>query len=78
MKDGLPQSREDILTAEILKLRKALATLISCAGRSPEGPAWATPEAKRRNREMLDKAIDNACDCFPPDYNGLEEIAASN
>jgi hypothetical protein len=66
------------LAAENAKLRKALAGLIPWAGESPEGPAWATSKAKQRNTAMFNKAIKDACDCFPEDYNGVREIAESN
>lgn len=51
------------------KLRSALEGLICWAGETPDGPSWATPDAKKRNREMFEKALDEACDCFPENYN---------
>lgn len=71
-------SRLQRLAAENAKLRKALAGIIPWAGELPEGPSWATPEAKNRNRAMFNKALEDACDCFPEDYNGFQEIAESN
>lgn len=66
------------LREENAKLRKALAGLIPWAGESPYGPTWATTDAKRRNKAMFDQAFQNACNCFPEDYNGLRELAESN
>ncbi len=71
-------SRVNRLKAENAKLRNALAGLIPWAGESPVGPEWAADEAKRRNRAMFEKALKDACDCFPDDYNGQKEIAESN
>jgi len=56
----------------IRELEQALANLIPWAGESPEGPSWATPEAKARNREMCEKAIQDACDCFPEKFDSRE------
>lgn len=61
------------LIAENQKLKTALAALIPWAGESPDGPDWATPEAKVRNRSMFEEALENACNCFPENYNGLNE-----
>lgn len=59
---------EDLMV-ENQKLRDALAGLVPWAGSLPEGPDWATPEAKARNRAMFEKALDDACKCFPDDYD---------
>lgn len=59
------------LTAENHKLKNALSGLICWAGQPPDGPLWATPEAKERNREMFEAALTEASDCFPEDYNEL-------
>ena len=68
----------EILAAENRKLKKALADLIPWAGIIPDGPLWATPEAKDRNRKMFADALEAACACFPENYNSLQEIADSN
>lgn len=60
------------------KLKKALADLIPWAGILPEGPDWATPEAKAKNRQAFESALEAACACFPEDYNSIQEIADSN
>jgi hypothetical protein len=60
MGDSAPLKREQKLQAEIDRLRRALEALIPWAGLAPEGPSWATPEAKQRNREMFNKAIADA------------------
>jgi hypothetical protein len=46
------------------KLRNALEGLICWIGESPEGPAWATPESRARNRAMFDEAMVSALKCF--------------
>jgi len=69
---------EKRLIDENRKLRAALEALLCAATRPIEGPSWATPEAKRRNREMYEKAVSDAFECFPEGYNGLEEMARSN
>ena len=70
------------LAAENKKLRRALSRLICWAGCSPDGAPWATPEAKQRNREMFEKALMDANECFPENFNGFVdeavEDAASN
>lgn len=71
-------SRLNRLKAEYGKLRRALAGVIPWVGESAEGPSWATPEAKARNRAMCERALQEACACFPDDYNGLRELAESN
>ena len=70
----LPNDQFQKLLADNVKLKKALAALIPWAGESPEGPDWATPEAKAKNKGMFDEALENACDCFPPGYNSMQEI----
>ena len=72
------QNSTERLIAENRKLRRALEHLIPWAGILAEGPAWATPEAKERNYKACEKAIDDACKCFPEDYNALENIVLSN
>jgi hypothetical protein len=74
----MSNNRHDKLVSENHQLRKALAGLIPWAGELPDGPDWATPEAKSRNRAMFEVALENACNCFPPDYNGFQEMAESN
>lgn len=71
------------LEADNQKLRSALSGLIACTGGyldgvPPEGPAWATPEAKARNRASCERAIEDACACFPSGYNGFLERLSSN
>lgn len=61
------------IMAENQKLTNALAALIPWAEKSPEGPDWVTPEAKARNRAMCEKALSDACKCFPDDYNNSVE-----
>jgi hypothetical protein len=78
MNNNRQLTAEQKLQAEVHRLRSALAGLIPWAGLSPEGPAWATPEAKQRNRQMFEKAFDDACECFPEGYNGLDEMVRSN
>jgi hypothetical protein len=55
---------------KIKRLKAALSRLMCWAGESPDGPEWATPEAKARNRDMFNRAFQNACDCFPKVYVG--------
>jgi hypothetical protein len=70
---------EQRLLEENRKLRSALAALL-CAATCPiEGPSWATADAKRRNREMYESAVDSAFECFPDGgYNASGELARSN
>ena len=58
------------IIAENTKLKNALSRLIPWAGESPEGPTWATPQAKDKNRAMFDEALKDAHACFPENYNG--------
>jgi hypothetical protein len=74
----MPAKRDNPLSVENAKLSKALAGLIPWVGEPAEGPSWATPEAKARNRAMCEKALEEACACFPGDYNGFREQAESN
>jgi hypothetical protein len=69
---------EDPLAVEIAKLRKALAGVIPWVGFPAEGPSWATPDAKARNKAMCEKALQEACACFPDDYNGFREQLNAN
>lgn len=65
--------------AIIGKFESALCGLIPWAGERPDGPPWAAPEAKARNREQFETAFRNACACFPEDYNGfLDELPTSS
>jgi len=68
----------ELIAAENQKLKKALAALIPWAGHPADGPSWATPEAKARNKAMCDEAIADACACFPADYNECQEIVKAN
>lgn len=71
-------TKRQSLIAEIYKLRRALSALICWAGESPDGPEWATPEAKARNRAMFEKALNDASECFPEGYNSLDDMIESN
>jgi hypothetical protein len=51
------------------RLRAALEGLICWIGEPPDGPSWASPEAKQRNRRMFDAAMRRALDCFPTHHN---------
>jgi hypothetical protein len=63
----------ETLIAENKKLKAALSRLIPWAGVSADSPDWATPEAKLRNRQMCEEAIENASNCFPENYNGFTD-----
>ena len=64
--ENAPQGISEVeAMADNQKLKNALAALIPWAGEPPEGPAWATPEARARNRAMFEKAFSNECGCFP-------------
>lgn len=63
------------LAEENIKLRRALAALIPWAGQAPDGPEWATPEARDKNRAMFEAALNSACSCFPPNFNSMQDIA---
>jgi hypothetical protein len=52
------------LKTENAKLREALAAAIPWIGQPAESPAWATSEAKARNRENADWAFQLATNCF--------------
>ncbi|MCH8830268.1 MAG: hypothetical protein IID45_11890 [Planctomycetes bacterium] len=67
-----------VLRADNEKLRNALKGLIPWAGEHPHGPGWATSEAKARNCQMFERALQDACDCFPEDHNGAREAISSN
>lgn len=71
-------SRENRLKADNDKLRRALARVIPWVGMPAEGPSWATPEAKARNRDMCEKAFREACSCFPEDYNSIRSLTEQN
>ncbi len=47
------------------QLRDALAALIPWAEELPVGLQWYEIEARDRHRAMRQKAIDDACHCFP-------------
>ena len=55
----------ETLQDENAKLKAALARLNPWAGESRDGPDWATPEAKTRNRAKFEHALNAACECFP-------------
>jgi hypothetical protein len=65
----------DPFSAQIKKLRRALAGLICWAGESPDGPAWASQDAKRRNREMFEAALRAAVECFPEGHISSDDDA---
>ena len=58
----------DSLRSENKRLRDALSGLMPWVGCLPDGPPWATPKAKARNREMFDEAFSMAQQCLkePP------------
>jgi hypothetical protein len=56
------------LLDENKKLKLALESIICWAGESPDGPEWATPEAKQKNRAMFEAALQAACECFQDSY----------
>lgn len=62
--------KADSLVAENEKLKRSLLLAIPWIGESMEGPAWATPEAKQKNRAMCERAIEAAMACFPAPENG--------
>jgi hypothetical protein len=66
------------LKEENAKLREALAAVIPWVGEPAQGPSWATPEAKQRNKTMCEKVLNEACACFPDDYNGFRELVEAN
>lgn len=66
------------LREENEKLKAALSQLICWAGHPAEGPSWATSEAKSRNKAMCEEAVQEACSCFPDDYDGFREALLSN
>jgi hypothetical protein len=49
-------------------LREALAGIIPWAGEMPEGPSWATSEAKQRNHKAFEEALQGAVKCFPANH----------
>lgn len=61
------------LTAQNNKLLRALSGLMCWAGCSPDGPSGATPEAKKRNREMYEEAVREASSCFPEHFGGFHD-----
>jgi hypothetical protein len=56
------------LKSELERLRNAMSRLMPWAGESPEGPSWATPEAKAKNRQEFEAAFTEATECFPEDW----------
>lgn len=64
-KSGPGEPSYNTLVKRIARLERALAGAIPWIGMVSEGPAWATPDAKRRNSEMAEKALADACNCFP-------------
>ncbi len=55
----------EAVAAENKKLKRALLLAIPWIGQNIEGPAWATPEARWKNRAMCEEALEAAMDCFP-------------
>lgn len=68
-----PQNHADPLVSQNRRLRRALSALICWAGESPDGPSWATPEAKKRNRAMFEAALTAAYECFPLVYDSRDD-----
>ena len=52
------------LKAENLQLKRALLLAVPWIGECPDGPEWATPDAKARNRAMCEETFDAAAACF--------------
>lgn len=65
------------LVAENKKLQKALSRLLCWAGCSPDGPSWATPAARARNREMFEQAVRDANECLPEGVTPPDEDGAT-
>ena len=74
----VPKELYDKVVAENHKLRDALAGVIPWVGEPAEGPSWATKDAKANNREMCERALDRACECFPEDYDSGRDMAERN
>ena len=71
-------TNEKKLLEQNKRLRSALAGLIPWAGEKPDGPGWATEDAKNRNIKMFESALNAACECFDEDHGSSRSIAASN
>jgi hypothetical protein len=67
MSDELLAKQIEILKAENKKLKLALLLAIPWIGEPAEGPDWATPEAKKKNRAMSDDAFEVATSFFEVD-----------
>jgi hypothetical protein len=65
------QNQIETLKSENKKLKLALLLAIPWIGEPAEGPEWATPEAKEKNRAMSDCAFKAATSFFP---NGSDEF----
>jgi hypothetical protein len=65
------------LSVENKRLKNALYDLLCWVDPNPEGPSWATPEARARNREMCESAVAAAYSCLPENYDrfGVEVSA---
>lgn len=70
----MPAQSVTFLAAENKKLRMALSRLIPWVGILPDGPSWATTEAKVRNREACAKALSDADECFPENFNATTDF----
>ena len=60
MQDDLMPDQIETLKDENAKLKQALLLAIPWIGEPEEGPEWATPEAKNKNRAMCEHAFDVA------------------
>ncbi len=58
------------------RLEAALLQAIPWIGHGKNEPSWATPEAAQRNREMCEKAFNDATDCFP-DQESIENARSA-
>ena len=67
----------DESVAENEKLLLVLDQVIPWIGASPDGPPWATPGAKARNRAMCEEALMAATNCFPEFYCGARNETVS-
>jgi hypothetical protein len=67
----------DEAVAENEKLLLVLDRVIPWIGVSPDGPAWATQEAKERNRSMCEEAFMAATNCFPEFHCGARNETVS-
>jgi hypothetical protein len=60
--------QRDAAEARVKELEAALAGVMPWVGEAATGPAWATPEAKARNKAGCDAAFKRAAAMFPENY----------